>query len=248
MISPYGADRKCAELTPEELEETFFYKGPNDIRLRPGVVSQRHWDVAKEVCIECPAFLACREACWGEEYGVIGGTDQYERHLYRRRRQHHVRLMATGDRAALAASIYAMKGRSAPEVIARRTGYSTGTVKNLLREHQKSLDQQAAAKAAAAQAARDALGIKPVTWPKFRPQPGDGWLFRDGEIHRGHYLAETQDGQWVRMKFRARKMPIIRWFPREHVDLRTQVTPVIAERSRGVAGVTKSDSGESAAA
>lgn len=252
MISPYGTHRKCRDLSPAQLEETFFYPGPQNVRQPPGAAAQRAWDQAKEVCIECPVFLACRENRWGEEYGVVGGTDQYERQLFRRRQTRELRLMSSERRRALDRAILARAAGPAgdpPHVIARQTGYSLAFVKSVLEEHDKAAK---AKREAAAMAARDAVGWTPtIVWPKGHPVMGDAWLSREGEIHAGHYVAQTRDGQWFRLKFRARKTPVIRWFPAAHVDLRVPVEPVYAERSKGAAGGLQAehlDSGEPAAA
>lgn len=248
MTSPYGDARKCQELSKQELEATFYARGPNVVRARPTARTQRQWDKAKEVCIECPVFLACRETAWGEEYGVLGGTDQYERHLYRRRRQRQVRALPAAQQAALGARFHARTGRETPETIARRTGLSAGLVKALIREHRARLEEQRVLRAAAKAAAAGAIGtlLRPV-WPAGAPSEGHGWIFRDGTVFAGHYVAQTASGGWLRMKFRdGHKSPVIRWFPEADVDLRMEVCPNI-ETWRG-RDAPKSDSGESAAA
>lgn len=246
MISPYGTAHKCAELTPKELENTFFYPGPQFVRTQPGKTAQRHWDKAKETCIECPVMLACRASGWGEEFGVIGGTDQHERYLHRRNQQRRYRKLPPQEQAALRAHVHARARTKSMETISGETGLSTGQLRAMVKMHREELEE--AARAAAA-AARAAVGWTPtIAWPREHPRNGDAWLFREGMVHAGHYMAQTRDGSWIRMKFRARRTPVIRWFPAAHVDLRTQVTPVYAERSKGVAGATKIHSGEPAAA
>lgn len=242
MISPYGTERKCATLPVEELEETFFYPGPNVVRDKPRPAVQEQWDKAKETCIECPVFVQCRERCWGEEYGVVGGTDQYERYLYRRRRQAWYKRLDDVQKQALKNLVYSRTGRRSLEAISGETGLPVGQIRSMLKERQNALDE---ARKAAAAAARDAVGWTPtVVWPKGHPEMGDGWLWREGEVHQGHYVSQTRDGSWVRMKFRARKTPVIRWFPAAHVDLRTQVVPVYAERSGTVSSGVRAESSD----
>jgi hypothetical protein len=159
--SPYGDARLCAELSTEELENTFHYPGSQTVGHKPGPVPAKHWDMAKEICIECPVFLACRETSWGEEFGVWGGTDQYERYLYRRRQQ---RLLARQDedqRAALAATIHAERGSVEGwrlSVIVRRTGLSANNIKILVAEHQAVLDAEKQRRALETETAREAVG------------------------------------------------------------------------------------------
>lgn len=161
MTSPYGDARLCAELSTEELEDTFFYPGSQAVDRKPGPSATERWDMAKEVCIECPVFLACREEHWGEEFGVWGGTDQYERHLYRRRQQRLLARQDAAGRAALAATIHAERGSVEGwrlSVIVRRTGLSAANVKILAAEHQAVLDAEKQRKAQERETAREAVG------------------------------------------------------------------------------------------
>lgn len=246
MISPYGDKRLCALLPVKTLERTFFYPGPGIVRDRPSKFAQRAWDRAKETCIECPFYLQCRERCWGEEYGVIGGTDQYERHLYRRRRQREYREMTAERQAALRAHVHSRAGTLDAITISGEVGLSVRQIRIMCAEHEAAL---AAQRSAAQAAARDAVGwTARVVWPVGHPLKGDGWLFREGQILQGHYVAETPDGEWVRMKFRAMRMPIIKWLPKAHVDLRTEVSPIIAEYAGRRPDATQIDCGEPAAA
>lgn len=154
MTSPYGDEQLCRSLSDAELEATFFYPAAENPAHKPGRLPQAAWDRAKELCIQCPVFLRCREASWGETHGVWGGTDQYERYLYRRRRMREVARMDARQREALAQAVHArhagFRGMP-PHEIARRTGYSLGMVNTLIAEHRDAME-------AAAQAARDAVG------------------------------------------------------------------------------------------
>lgn len=161
MKSPYGDARKCADLDSDVLEDTFFYPGSQAVSRGSGPKPQAHWDKAKEICIECPVFLACREEHWGEEYGVWGGTDQYERYLYRRRQQRAMARQDDAERAALAASIHAERGAVSGwrvDIIARRTGMSALTVRTLVAEHQAVLDADKQRVAQEVETAREAVG------------------------------------------------------------------------------------------
>lgn len=145
MIPPDYSGGNCANFSIEEMEGTFFYPGPHDTRRPPVARAQERWNEAKEVCIECPIFLRCREDNWGQTYGVWGGTDQYERHLERRKRSRAAQAMNAEQRSALAAQIsarYAGGLGEAAGTIARRTGYSVMTVNALLAEHADTLPKK----------------------------------------------------------------------------------------------------------
>lgn len=139
---PYGGDTElCKTLPAKEVENTFFYRGPLSPRDVPSGDTQAHWDIAKDMCLDCPFYLRCRENTLGEPYGVWGGRDQYDRFLERRRLLRGLAAMSHEDRAALAARLHAMhspyRGMTT-EALARRTGYSEPVIKAMLEEHEQA--------------------------------------------------------------------------------------------------------------
>ena len=143
-MSRYGDKAKCRDLTDRELENTFHFPGPHNLGLKPGPTALEHWEAAKEICIECPIFLKCREANWGLDYGVVGGTDQYERYLYRRRNRAALQRKAAKERAETAARLAkrAAVGVSVT-ALAMGTGYSESTIRDLLNEHRAAQEKPA---------------------------------------------------------------------------------------------------------
>lgn len=131
---PYGGNTElCKTLSPDEVEETFFFPGPMSVRDLPARKAREQWAKAKDMCLDCPFYLACREVSLGENYGVWGGRDQYDRYLERRQLAHRLAKMSAEERAALAARLYATHESVA--ALARRTGYTEPTIKVLLCEH-----------------------------------------------------------------------------------------------------------------
>lgn len=230
MMPPDLTEGKCQKFAPAELEKTFWYPGPQDVARTPGAPALRAWEQAKEICIECPVFLLCRETCWGQDYGVIGGTDQHERHLHRRRL---TRLLAQKDeaqRAELAAYFHARHAGGlgdTPELIARMTGYSSPSIKLMISEHEAVLDAQREQRQDEAPVRDPADWEDAPDFPAEAPSHGDGWVWYFGQAHKGHYMAETADGAYVRMKIKASLAQTTKWLPVSHVDLRKAVVPVI---------------------
>ncbi len=240
-MSPPKDGRLCARLTREELDATYFYPGPQNVGQKPGRRVQRRWDAAKEMCLNCPIFISCREGSWGEDYGVWGGSDQYERYLYRRRKAAALARLSAGERAALAARFAARYAGGAGESaasIARREGYSSLMVRQLLREHREAVEARRQELRTQSLAARGAVGIPgpPSTgrrWPEGAPD-GDAWVNREGSIHSARYVGQSMNGRWLRMTVQIGHMnPILRWFRAENVDLRAEVTPVIIKKGVG---------------
>jgi radical SAM protein with 4Fe4S-binding SPASM domain len=219
----------CRKFSPEELDKTFNFSATT-FRTAPKGDAYKAWEEAKEVCIECPVFLICREQCWGQEYGVVGGTDEHERYLYRRQMTAQLARKDADERAQLAAYFHARHAGGLGDTagsMARSTGYSKSSVEALLAEHQAVLDAESRRRDAARTAPKGADWAESPVFPAGSPTKGDGWAWYFGRAHKGHYVAETADGAYVRMKVKSSTSQTVKWLPASHVDLRTAVIPVI---------------------
>lgn len=273
---PYGTEQLCRGLSNEQLDATFFYPGPPNAGRSPSHIAWKAWEQAKEICIECPVFVTCRENSWGQQTGVVGGTDQYERYLYRRRLANELRVMPAEERAALAAKLSRRYGHGLRETMMQitiSTGYSPLAVRTLLEEHDRATNarkpaepvkrrmgpldadeleriRSMASKDEAPRMMATTLGRSLATvvaalaeldvvspervWPKGPPPKSDAWVWHHGLARTAHYLGQTDDGMWMYMSLRGlNKSPTRKWFPKDSVDLRSQVPVRILEK-RGV--------------
>ncbi|WP_338695164.1 WhiB family transcriptional regulator [Streptomyces sp. Q6] len=76
---PWWPQHACQE---EDLP--LFFAGGGMANRRPATKTQAKRDQAKEICAGCPVLMQCRRDTTGEEFGVWGGLDQYQRYLARR--------------------------------------------------------------------------------------------------------------------------------------------------------------------
>lgn len=229
----------CRKFSPAELDKTFNFSATT-IRSAPAAAAREAWDEAKEVCIECPVFLLCREHCWGQEFGVVGGTDEHERHLYRRRLAAELSKKDDKERAKLAAHFHARHAGGlgdSVKTMARSTGYSGLAVRALVDEHQALLEQREPKPRPVR--AVEAPTVEVPEFPAAPPPRADGWVWYRGRAHRGHYVAETADGVYVRMKIKPTAAQTTKWFPAQCVDLRTPIAPVIQDWIARPAGPSK---------
>lgn len=228
MMPPDLSEALCATLPPDVLESTFFHPGRHNVALPPGAATQRAWDQAKEICIECPVFLRCRAGALGAEYGVVGGWDEHERHLLRRRLARQLAVKETAERAQLAERLHARHAGGlgeSPQVIARGTGYSTEAVRSLIAEHEALLEQRLPAKPAPVVAVRDDTPVFPVG----SPPRADGWAWYRSRAYAAHYVAQTGDGKYLLVKVKPHAAQTLRWMPAELVSIRTKIAPVVRE-------------------
>jgi hypothetical protein len=231
MTSPYGDKRLCTTLPVEELEDTFFYPGPTAVSEAPSALAQRHWDRAREICLNCPVFLRCGDENMGQEFGVYAATDQHERYRLRKRLTAALRKTDGEQREALAKTLAERAGgaeAARAETLAWSTGYSVQTVRVLIAEHRERVSAQRQERRDTT--AREAVDVPlpaGIVWPEADPPEGDGWVRSEGQTLPGYYLAQTPDGVWLRMKFRAGHLtPVRKWFPAERVSVRAVVEPV----------------------
>jgi hypothetical protein len=222
-----GTTALCTTLSEEQLEKTFFFPAAR-YDMPPSKAAQAAWDEAKEICLDCPFMQRCALDRKGEEFGVWGGTDQYERYLERRRLSQRRQRSADDVQAAEAARVYAMHAghRGLPvHEVAFRTGHSVKAV-NLMIEAHKAATAAPVEPEAPVQEVRRSAPVWPADWPP----SGDTWVWADGAARSGHVVAVTADGAYTRVKFRgARKAHVIRWFPADQVQIRTQTTVPVAE-------------------
>lgn len=220
MIPLYGGTTAlCSTLSEEKLEATFFFAAPYD--KPPSTAAQAAWDEAKEICLDCPFMLRCEQERKGEDHGVWGGTDPYERYTARKKAARRHQHSSAEALAAEAARVHAMhagnRGLSVQEV-ALRTGHSVKAVNAMLEAHGAAVAAPVEPEAAVEDSRRSA-----PSWPAGWPPQGDTWVWADGMARSGHVVAVTADGAYTRVKFRgASKAHVIRWFPAHLVQVRTQ--------------------------
>lgn len=118
----------------------------------PAVPSrQRRLDAAKALCRTCPVMHQCRRDTWGEEEGVWGGTDEWERARFRRAVSARMSKWPPARRRAWAAECYHLWHSVHPQTwreVRRKCGLPQSVAEVLVREHTELLAQQAEEKAA----------------------------------------------------------------------------------------------------
>lgn len=231
MTARYGdGEPPCRTLAKDVLEDTFWHPGPMNTRDRPVDSVQERWDVAKDHCLDCPIFFQCRDTHWGEEYGVYGGADQYERAKYRRKLAQGVRAMDEAELLALYAQLWALhKGHRGlkARAIARRTGYAVELVNRALEHHAEIEFAEAKARELERASAAPAWTAPSIAFPKKAPEGADAWVWWVNRAWRGRYMAQTADGKWFRMKLKGgAPVAVIRWFLAEEVDIRRPVAVI----------------------
>jgi WhiB family redox-sensing transcriptional regulator len=188
----------------------------------PGAGTQAKWDQAKEICQGCPVLAQCRRDTLGEEYGVYGGLDQYERYIARRVLAKQARGWTSAQRLEWGKALLTLRDRGLSlREIMTQSGVLPSLATKLLEEAEK--DRETTARAKAAGVVDLALPEIPARGPRpFPERPGrrHAWVRRGAVISDAFYRAQTPDGAFFYMKTKtSRGGETHTWVRAEHVHI-----------------------------
>jgi hypothetical protein len=220
---PYGICR-------EEDAQYFFAPGGLPDR-KPTEKTQAAWDQAKEICQMCPVLAQCRRDTLGEEYGVYGGLDQYQRFQVRMALRKAVRRWPQERRRAWGRELQTLREMGLKwSGIHSRTGLPQSAAEWLLKEW---LAEQPAPQPTATVVDLPLPPLREET--PFPPENGrrDAWVRHRGVVSDGWYRGETADGQWINVTTHAGRGQVHKWFHKDDVRLyRPQAVVVLNYTAR----------------
>lgn len=184
----------------------------------PGPRIAKRWAQAKEICAMCPVAEECKRDSLGEEYGVFGGVDQYERSQIRRRMSRTVRQWPEEKRLAWGRQLTEMRAAGvAWKVILLQTGLNQAPAEYLI-----AFFEENAPKAKKQGAVTDVPlpGDEPPETP-FPERPGrrHAWVRHRGGISDAWYRGETPDGKWISVTTYAGRGQVHKWLSVDDVQL-----------------------------
>ncbi|WP_309484604.1 WhiB family transcriptional regulator [Streptomyces himalayensis] len=200
--------------------EIFFAGGPQQVSKRPAKTVLAIWAEAKEVCQKCPVLQECRRDTLGEEFGVWGGLDQWDRFLLRRKLPKQAMRWPAEKRLAWGQILAECRdGGMLWKDITRQTGITLNLGEELeseWRAHHEALQKQAAAKVVDLP-----LPELDDRQPGFPDQPGraHAWVRHNGRISDGWYRGQTDDGAWFFITTYSGRGNVNKWFRAEDVRL-----------------------------
>jgi hypothetical protein len=223
----YDPHRKWApRAICREEDAKFFFADAGQPNRKPAAKVQTRWDQAKEICRMCPVFTECQRDTLGEEYGVYGGRDQYERFLIRREMTKAIRRWPEGRRMAWAQEIYQLRQAEVRwSAIQTRTGLPESAAKLLVRIWEEHLERQPKAVEPSEGTIVDLPLPEPEDedqgHPPFPDKSGrrDAWVRHRGVVSDAWYRGETPDGAWINVTTQAGRGQVHKWFPAKDVHL-----------------------------
>jgi hypothetical protein len=231
----YDPHRKWAPrgICRQEDSKLFFADAGQPNR-RPSKVTKRVWDQAKEICAMCPVQAECRRDTLGEEYGVFGGLDQYERYQMRRALSKAVKTWPRERQLAWGEEMQTLRQTGMNWMaIQIRTGLPCAAGEFLLgvwKEHLATLP-------ADTPAVVDLPLPEPAETEK-RPFPDKAgrrhaWIRHRGIVADAWYRGETPDGRWIYVTTESGRGQVHKWVSRDDVHLyRPQAVVILNYRAR----------------
>lgn len=198
---------------------------------KPGAAAQALLDQAKEICAMCPVMAECRRDTLGEEYGVWGGLDQYERWRLRRAMQTSVSSWSKKKRLAVGRELHEYRRDGMPWTqIKPATGLQDNTSQELVDEwleYEKSRPERKRRP----RPAKVVIGLKAVPFPA-KPGHRHGWVRHNRLVSDAWYKAQTPDGKWLLMNTPSGRGEVQKWFEAKDVHLYSSPPVVIRELRR----------------
>ncbi|MFF4019973.1 WhiB family transcriptional regulator [Streptomyces sp. NPDC001843] len=203
----------------------FFAEGMHN--RKPAEAVQALWNQAKEICAMCPVLQECKRDTLGEEYGVFGGLDQFERYKIRRALPQAVRNWPRERQLAWGKELSVMReGGLSWATIQAQCGMPQSAAEFLINRWRDEPKRPVAAKTKIVD-----LQLPSVIRekPEFPVKPGrrHAWVRHRGVVSDAFYRGETPDGEWLCLTTVAGRGQVHKWFRKEDVRMYSPQVVVI---------------------
>jgi hypothetical protein len=212
----------------------FFAEGGMHNR-RPAEAVQALWNQAKEICAMCPVLEECKRDTLGEEYGVYGGLDQFERYKMRRALPQAVKNWPKERQAAWGRELSLMRDAGLTwTIIQTQCGLPPTAAEFLVNTWKAAQPKEKAVKKKVVDLQLPSLGRR----PDFPEKSGrmHAWVRHRGGISDAWYRGETADGKWIHVTTYSGRGNVNKWFATEDVKLYRPQAVVILNYSSMPAG------------
>lgn len=220
-------DLPCLRRSPE----MFFVDHGADAYHNPPAKVQAAWDMAKAVCIDCPALKQCARDNLGELDGVWGGLDPAQRAKLRRTHVANVRALTGPLKREYAKLAYDLRTqqRYSWAKIAQVIGLNDATAQYLhgwwvayLKKRSEELKVVSIKREEVKESEK--VVTPNAAFPAAAPQQGDGWVRYGRRAAWAYYLGETTDGAWFQMRVKVGTEYSTCWLRAYDVKLTRPVT------------------------
>ena len=186
----------------------------------PGPRVKVKWEQAKEICDMCPVKQQCKRDTLGEEYGVFGGLDQYQRAQIRRHLYKAIDRWPHERRMRWAEEIYRLRQAGAIwRDIQIWTGMPSNSAQKLERIWLRHLEEKGTpGEVVDLELPEPAQDEQKTPFPD-RPGRRHAWVRHRGLCSDAWYQGQTPDGQWIRVVTTAGRGQVHKWVPADDVHL-----------------------------
>jgi hypothetical protein len=189
----------------------------------PGPRTKKKWDQAKDICEMCPVIAECRRDTLGEEYGVFGGRDQYERAQIRSRLTRAVSRWPEERRLRWAEEVYRLRkdeGKLWREIQVM-TGLPRAASEKLFAIWAERLEEKGVKGEVVDLALPEPETDAEKAKQPFPDRPGrrHAWVRHRGLFSDAWYRGQTPDGRWICVTTQAGHGQVHKWMAAEDVQL-----------------------------
>lgn len=185
---------------------------------KPGPRTAARWEQAKEICRMCPVLAECQRDTLGEEYGVYGGRDPYERFRIRRRLSVAVDRWDEPRRLMWAKEVYELREAG---LLWRSVQAQTGIPRSAGEKLVKIWKEHLKEKGAKGEVVDLELPEPEREKKAFPDRPGrrDAWVRHRGLVSDAWYRGETPDGEWLCFTTTAGRGQVHKFFHKTDVQM-----------------------------
>lgn len=166
----------------------------------------------------CPVLKECRRDTLGEEYGVYGGLDQYERARIRRQLSKAIWRWPEGRRLAWAKEIYELRKAGFQwRTIQSQTGIPRSAGEHLYALWSEHLKEKGNKGEVVTLDLPEPEGERKKTPFPDRLGQRHAWVRHRGIVSDAYYRGETPDGQWICVTVSINHVQAHKWVRAEDV-------------------------------
>lgn len=214
--------------------DTFFPDGPQNARHKPSGKRLEELERAKAVCKTCPVMHQCRRDTLGEEFGVFGGLDEWERYQIRSKlwKAYHT-TWSESKKRAWQSYIYGLYSLPIhPRRIKSITGIPERLVTRMVKDWEDYQELMATRRSRHLRRVKRPRQKNPVQ-PRadFPEKPGSRhcWVLDGNYAADCWYRAQTPDGAWIWVEIHHYRAHAHRWVRAEKVRIYNPQPIVIKE-------------------
>ncbi|MET9385272.1 WhiB family transcriptional regulator [Streptomyces sp. NPDC002928] len=200
-------------------DRELFFADAGQPNRRPSKAVQAKWNQAKEICAMCPAKAECERDTLGEQYGVFGGRDQYQRFQIRMQMPKAVKAWPKERQLTWGRELHSLREHGLSwQKIQDQCGLPLGASEYLVKTWVAHLEERRKNRRTQAEIVDLPLPESRNAFPD-RHGRRHAWVRNNGLFSDAWYRGETADGEWINLTTFSGRGQVHKWFPKTDVRI-----------------------------